>query len=84
MNNWHVYIAKTVAGFLYTGVSNDVDKRIIKHNSGNGAKYTRINGPVTLVYTSEQLSKSEALKREAQIKRWTRAKKLKLISGEWK
>ena len=83
MNNWYVYIAKTVSGQLYTGVSNSVADRIEKHNSGKGAKYTRANGPVTLVYVSGSVTKSEALKREIQIKGWTRAKKLKLISGEW-
>jgi putative endonuclease len=78
MNNWYVYIAKTVSGQLYTGVSNNVADRIKKHNDGKGAKYTRANGPVTLVYVSESLTKSDALKREMQIKGWTRAKKLKL------
>jgi len=82
MNTWYVYIAKTVSDKLYTGVSNNVSNRIKKHNSGKGAKYTRANGPVTLVYVSDSLTKSEALKREIQIKGWVRAKKLKLISGE--
>jgi putative endonuclease len=84
MNNWYVYIAKTKSDKLYTGVSNNVTDRIEKHNKGKGAKFTRANGPVTLVYVSESLTKSEALKREIQIKGWTRAKKEKLISGEWK
>lgn len=83
MNDWYVYIAKTKSGQLYTGVSNDVANRIKKHNAGMGAKYTKTNGPVTLVYASGSLTKSEALKREIQIKGWTREKKLKLISGEW-
>jgi putative endonuclease len=82
MKNWYVYIAKTLSDQLYTGISNDVDKRIKKHNSGKGAKYTRANGPVALVYVSEPFTKSEALKREIQIKGWKRAKKLKLISGD--
>jgi putative endonuclease len=84
MNNWYVYIAKTVSGQLYTGVSNNVANRIEKHNNGKGAKFTRANGPITLVYVSGSLTKSEALKREIQIKGWTRAKKLMLITGEWK
>ncbi len=81
MNNWYVYIAKTISGQLYTGVSNAVESRIKKHNSGKGARYTRANGPVILIYTSDAMTKSEALKREIQIKGWTRAKKLKLIAG---
>lgn len=83
MNNWYVYIAKTVSNQLYTGVSNNVANRIEKHNSGKGARFTRANGPVTLVYVSGSLTKSEALKREIQIKGWSRKKKEKLISGVW-
>lgn len=83
MNNWHVYIAKTQSGHFYTGVSNNVARRIEKHNSGRGAKYARMHEGFTLVYTSGPLTKSDALKREIQIKGWTHAKKAKLISGEW-
>ena len=83
MNNWYVYIAKTRSGHFYTGVSNNVTKRIEKHNSGKGSKYARMHGEFRLVYTSGPLTKSGALKREIQIKGWTHAKKAKLISGEW-
>jgi putative endonuclease len=83
MNNWYVYIAKTVSGLLYTGISNNVASRIEKHNKGKGSRFIRANGPVTLVYISESLTKSQALKREIQIKGWKREKKEKLISGEW-
>lgn len=83
MNDWFVYIAKTNSGHFYTGISNNVVKRIEKHNSGKGAKYARMHGLFELVYTSGPLTKSDALKREFQIKGWTHEKKGKLIKGEW-
>lgn len=83
MNNWYVYIAEAKSGHLYTGASNDVAKRIKKHNSGKGSKFARMHGQFTLVYTSGPVTKSEALKKEIQIKGWTKTKKEKLISGEW-
>lgn len=84
MDNWYVYIAETKSGYLYTGVSNDVDRRIKMHNSGKGSKFARMHGQFKLVYTSAPTTKSEALKREIQIKGWTKSKKEKLINGEWK
>ena len=68
-------------GSLYTGVSNDVESRISRHNEGKGAKYTRSRTPVTLVYTEEATSKSEALKRELQIKKMSAGQKRFLIGG---
>ena len=84
MNNqdWFVYIAETESGHYYTGVSNDVAKRIDKHNSGKGAKFARMHSGFVLVYQSQAMSKSDALKREAEIKTWTKLKKLKYITGE--
>ena len=58
----------------------DIEKRIIKHNNGQGAKYTKIRRPVQLVYQEMFDTKSEALKREYEIKTFSRQKKLKLIS----
>ncbi len=84
MKDWYVYIAETITGQFYTGVSTNVNKRIEKHNIGKGSKYARMHGQFRLVYTSEPFTKSDALKREIQIKGWTHAKKEKLISGEWK
>lgn len=82
MEVWFVYIAETDSGHLYTGVSNDVSKRITKHNSGKGSKFARMHSGFKLVYTSEPMSKSAALKREIQIKGWTKARKEKLVKGE--
>jgi putative endonuclease len=75
-----VYIALCADGTLYTGYTNDVAKRIAAHNAGEGAKYTRSRRPVRAVYAEACASKSEALKREARIKKLRRAKKLRLIA----
>jgi putative endonuclease len=80
---WFVYIAETRSGYLYTGVSKNVGRRIDKHNSGKGSKFARMHPEFRLVYTSPPTTKSDALKREIQIKGWTREKKQKLINGEW-
>lgn len=75
----YVYILKCADGTLYTGWTNDLEKRIETHNSGNGAKYTRSRLPVELVYHEEFESKSDALKREHEIKKLSREQKLELI-----
>jgi putative endonuclease len=77
---WCVYILKCRDGTLYTGVTNDVEKRVVAHNtSPTGAKYTKARRPVVLVYTEEGFSQGEALSREAAIKKYTKATKLRLI-----
>lgn len=80
MNNY-VYILKCSDGTLYTGYTNDLKNRLITHNSGKGAKYTRGRLPVRLVYYESFKTKSEATKREYCIKQFSRNKKLKLISS---
>lgn len=77
---YYVYILKCQDGTLYTGVTVDVEKRLHAHNSGKGAKYTRSRRPVTLCYQEVQPDKSAALRREAAIKKFTRAQKLALIA----
>jgi len=79
---YFVYILKCADGTLYTGITNDLENRVITHNSGKGAKYTRGRTPVTVVYQEICKSKSEALKREAEIKRMPKDKKLELINSE--
>ena len=76
---YYVYMLKCADGGLYTGYTNDLQKRVGVHNSGRGAKYTKSRLPVRLVYSEEHESKSSALKREAEIKKLTRAQKEKLI-----
>lgn len=76
---WFVYIIECRDGTYYTGISNDVEARIKKHNSGKGAKYTRGRGPVTLVWSERARDRSSASKREYNIKKKTRDDKIRLI-----
>ena len=82
--SWYVYIAKAKTNHYYTGITTNPELRIIKHNSGLGSQMAKQQGPFMLVYVSRLFKdKSTARKREAQIKKWTREKKDKLIKGEW-
>lgn len=84
MDNWYVYIAKARTQRFYTGISNDLKARIAGHNLGLGSKFAINQDPFELVYVSKAfINKSEARKREVQIKHWSQSKKLKLINGEW-
>ena len=76
--NW-VYILKCADGTLYTGWTNDPEKRVRAHAAGRGAKYTRSRLPVELVYREALPDRGGAMRREAQIKRQTRSEKLTLI-----
>lgn len=80
---WYVYILCCRDNSLYTGITDDLNRRLEAHNSGKGAKYTRGRGPVKLCYSEAQESYSAALKREYAIKRLSRADKLALM-GETK
>lgn len=73
--DWSVYLVRCVDGSLYTGVTKDVSRRVEKHNTGKGAAYTRSHRPVILFYQEGRLTRSQALIREAAIKRLPRAKK---------
>lgn len=75
----YTYILKCNDDSLYTGWTNDLEKRIQAHNEGKGAKYTKPRRPVTLVYYEKFQSKEEAMKREYAIKHMTRAQKEKLV-----
>ncbi|MCK4864874.1 MAG: GIY-YIG nuclease family protein [Gammaproteobacteria bacterium] len=78
--DWLVYILECSDKTLYTGITNDLEKRLEQHNNGkDGAKYTRVRRPVKCVYREVQKNRSEASKREFVIKSITRAEKLKLI-----
>lgn len=82
--NWYVYIAKARTGYYYTGITNDPKERIKKHNIGKGSCMARQQGPFILVYASQPFpNKSQARKREIQIKGWSKKKKEKLILGDW-
>jgi putative endonuclease len=75
----YTYIVKCNDGSLYTGWTNDLEKRMEAHNSGQGAKYTRGRSPVELVYFEVYDTKEEAMSREWHIKRLSRVQKLELI-----
>jgi len=78
-SKWYVYIVECKDGSLYTGITTDVDQRIETHNKGKGAKYTRGRRPVTLIYKSHQMSKSEAASTEFSIKKQGAGQYLKCI-----
>ncbi len=74
--SWHVYILRCADDSFYTGITNDVSGRLADHNhSKRGARYTKSRRPVTLVYQERKRNKSSALKREAEIKSWSRPQK---------
>ncbi|WP_297518301.1 GIY-YIG nuclease family protein [uncultured Clostridium sp.] len=77
----YVYILECVDGTLYTGWTNNLEKRLDTHNKGKGAKYTRARLPVKLSYSEEFEDKRDAQKREYSIKQLKRSDKLKLIGG---
>ena len=79
---YSVYIVRCADGTLYTGLARDPHARLKVHNSGKGAKYTRARLPVSLVYVEACESLSTALKRERQLKPWSRARKEALIAGD--
>ena len=78
---WVVYILQTKNKQLYTGITSDVIRRMKEHKTGKGARFTRIFGFKKLLYTESQFTRSDALKRESEIKRWPKQKKLQLIAG---
>lgn len=75
-----VYMVRCADGTLYTGYTRDPEKRVLVHNAGKGAKYTRSRLPVVLTYVEECESLSAALKREHELKPWPRARKEALIT----
>lgn len=81
MDAW-VYILRCADGTLYTGWTSSPQARLKAHNAGkHGAKYTRGRRPVVLVHLEKWPDKASAMRREAELKKWTRAQKLGLIEG---
>ncbi len=76
----YVYILECGDGTLYTGITNDLDRRLKSHNEGRASKYTRRKLPVRCVYTERQADLGAAKRREWQIKSWSRARKMGLIN----
>jgi putative endonuclease len=76
---WFVYILRCKGNLLYTGITSDLERRMRQHRSGNGCRFTRCRIPVKLIYREQVSGMSDALKREAEIKRFPRKKKLAVI-----
>ena len=79
--SWYVYIIECKDKKFYTGITNNLERRVKEHNGGYGCQYTLQRRPVRLVYSEQVKSKSNALKRESEIKGFSRLKKLVLIDG---
>ena len=79
---WFVYLLQCGNGDLYTGMTSNLQQRLKDHQSGKGGWFTKTTQPVTLVYQEQFATEAEARRREAQLKGWSRQKKLALISGD--
>ncbi|MGY8845641.1 MAG: GIY-YIG nuclease family protein [Gammaproteobacteria bacterium] len=78
--SWIIYILECSDGSLYTGITNNLTKRLTAHSNGHGAKYTKGRGPLEHVYSETAVDRSAAQKRESSIKKLSRAEKIRLIS----
>jgi putative endonuclease len=79
--DWTVYILLCADGSLYTGITNDLERRFAEHQAGKGAKYTKGRGPLRLVYQEDCEDRPQALKRENKIKALDKAAKLALVAS---
>ena len=79
---WYLYILKCADGSLYIGTTTDIVRRLKEHAIGKGGFYTRGRLPVSLLHQEAHPDRSTAERREAQLKRWSRAKKLALVAGD--
>ena len=80
---FYTYILKCRDNSFYCGYTTDIERRLNEHNMGNGAKYTKPRLPVELVYLEELETKSQAMKRECEIKKLSRKQKLKLVGENY-
>jgi putative endonuclease len=80
--SYFVYILECQKDKLYTGIATDVERRFEEHQNGTGAKFTKVFKPIRVLYTEETLSRSDALKREYQIKQLSREEKEQLIARD--
>ena len=78
---WYVYLLRCADGSIYTGISNDVEARLREHNRGKGAVYTRQRRPVSVIFQERHSDQGSALRREAQIKNWSKRKKEDLVAS---
>ncbi|MDA1055749.1 MAG: GIY-YIG nuclease family protein [Planctomycetota bacterium] len=78
---YYFYLLRCSDGSLYGGICIDLEQRVETHRNGKGAKYTRSRLPVTLVFHEQHRSKGDALRREAEVKKWTKQRKERLVEG---
>jgi putative endonuclease len=77
---YFLYLLECSDKTIYTGITTDIDRRLREHQEGKlGAKYTRAHGAVRIIYSEKFTTRSAALKREAEVKKWSRKKKLGLV-----
>lgn len=76
---WFVYILLCGDNSLYTGSTNNLEKRFLDHKKGKGGRYTRSHQPLKMIYSEEFKTKSDSLKREIEIKSWSREKKIQVF-----
>ncbi len=81
---WFVYILLCLDNSLYTGITNNLEKRFLEHKIGKGGKYTRSHKPIKILYSEEFKTKSLALKREIEIKSWKKEAKIRNLKLEYK
>ena len=79
MNNWFLYVIETARGQLYTGITTDVSRRLLEHESGKGAKFLRGKGPLRLRFEFQVGDRSTASQLEARVKALPKQKKIHLI-----
>lgn len=80
--SWRLYILRTAKGMLYTGITNDVDRRFNQHQIGKGAKSLRGKGPLELLFHWEAGDRSQASKLEYQVKQLNRKEKIRLVTHQ--
>lgn len=73
---WFVYVLKCADGSFYTGATNNLEKRFLEHKIGKGGRYTRSHKVIKIIYSEKFSSKGGALKRESEIKSWSRENKI--------
>ena len=78
---WYVYLLRLQNGCIYVGCTNDLERRLAEHRGGNASRLTSESSTVELIYFESFCDRSCGLKREQQLKRWTRAKKLAVAAG---
>lgn len=82
-DEWEVYIIQDMSGKLYTGITNNLERRFLEHKTKkNGAKFFRLSSPKKILFREKHINRSEASKREAFIKKMSRANKIALFSNQ--